>query len=660
MSPGACRALLLCSVATILVSHAAHAQGVPFGQNFRIELTAAPQRLPADGQSVARIQATVRTRDNQPAPDGTEVIFHTSVGHVSTTGVTGRTDSVSAQTQGGYAIVELTSEEPGTATVRASAGNAWTEVLVDFGGEAEESPVVHVEGGWVGYAQEFGFIEARTQKATRAKLTYKGLDVEADIIQLDISDLAVRADNVLFTQGDKELRGEDAYLELASLKGVVRRFGDEGIERVFFNGFTLAAQDQEWDIPPDAFRLSGAEPSIWQVCKRASLYPREKLVLRSAALYVDNQRILRYPPFWVVGFAGYRGTSNTSFLSLNTNGGLAVDFPFFLGVTDSASDAVRLQHGAPNAAVGARRGLSVAFEHSYERRSSDLEGSLVLHGIPRRDWGVSYVHSQRALGNGQASLSIQWPDHQNLFMDLNSYSLTRAGTLSTRASLDHTPSGGGWGYTLGTDFLGRSIPLGRAGTSVRFGTGLSYGASPFATGGAALTHRVSGFLSTPSWRAGTLSVTPSLSELFAWNTDGETQNSLRGELSLRQPLGSGSSVALRYTAEYASGSSPYLYQKGFNQQLSLNYSSFGSERWSTFLNATHDLTDRDLYAFASLSYRPWPKYRIGVLGSYYDFGAFSFDDLEVSLNRSIGDREIGIAWSKSDNRISLVFGTPWY
>jgi len=656
LSPGLRRGLLLIGLTTTLSGHAAHAQGVRSGQLYRVVLTAAPTRLPADGQSAARLTVQVRTLDDQPAPDGTEVYFSTDLGDVSTSGVVGRRESVVAQVAGGFATAELTSDVVGTATVRADCRGARDEAMVDFGGGGGESPTVRIEGGWVGYAQQEGFIEARSG----AKLSYRGLEVHAEVIQLSTADLVVRADAVALKRGEKQLEGEDVYLELGAMRGVLRRFGDEGVERVTFSATTLEPREEASEVPDGAFRLIEAEPSIWQVCRRASLYPREKLVLESAALYVDNQRILRYPPFWVIGFGGYSGSSNTSFLSVNTNGGLSVDFPFFFSVTDNSSDAVRLQHGSRYGSVAARQGFSLGLEHTYQSRGNDAEGSLVFDGLPRSQWGMAFSHSQRAFGAGQASFNVQWPNHEDLFMDLSGYSSFRAGSLSMRASMDRMQSASGWGYSAGVDYLANAVRLGHSGPALRLGTGLTYGASSFVSQGARLTQRTSASLSVPGWRLGGLQLTPSLAETFTWNTDRETINSLRGELALQQPLRGMGSVGLRYTAEYASGSSAYLYQKGFHHQLSLNFSAAGSDRWSTYLNTTYDLTDQDLYAFGQFSYRPWHKLRVGVLGTYYDYGGFAFDDLELSLSRRVGDREIGLAWTKSNERLSLVFGTSWY
>ena len=656
MTPGLGRWLLAFSLITALFGHGAHAQGVRSGQEYRVVLTAAPTHLPADGQSIARVTAQVRTWDGQDAPDGTEVYFTTDLGDLSTTGVVGRRETVAAVVSGGFSTVELSSDEAGTATVRADCRGSSDAVMVDFGGGGAESPVLRIEGGWVGYAQQDDFIEART----KASLTYRGLEVHAEVIQLSVQDLIVRADAVVLRRGDKQLEGEDAYLELGSMRGVLRRFGDEGVERVAFSATSLEPREEEAEVPEGAFRLIEAEPTIWQVCRRAALYPREKLVLQNASLYVNNQRILRYPPFWVVGFAGYTGSSNTSFVSVNTNGGLSVDFPFFFSVTDGTSDAVRVQHGARYSAGEARRGWSLGLEHSYQSRGSDAEGSLLFDGLPRSDWGVSFTHSQRVFGTGRASVSVLWPDHENLMMDVSAYQSSRVGSLSVRASVDRLQSVPGWGYATGADFLTRPVPLGRSGAALRFGSGVTYGATSLAATGATLTHHTSAYLSAPAWPLGGLRITPSLAETFSWNTNQETINSVRGELALRQPLGRTGSLGLRYTAEYASGWSSVLFDEGFHQQLSMNFSAAAGDRFDTYLNATYDLTDSNVYAYGHLGFRPWHKIRLGAVGTYYDYGDFAFDDLELSVTRQVGDRELGVAWTKSNQRLSLVFGTTWY
>ncbi len=646
-------ALLLVGV---LSSHA-RAQGVRMGQN-RIVVTANPSRLPADGQTVSRIRVEVRDLSNNPVPDGTEVVLSTDIGDLtSDTGA--KQNTMSVPTSGGFALANLTSQEPGSATVRAQYLDSRYQVLVEVVplGEAGRalSTVVHVRGGWVGYASDLGLIEARGP----AELRYRGLEITADSLQLEPMTLVVRAYGVKLKRNETTLEGEDVYLPLSSMKGVLRRFGDQGVEEVRFSAFTLKPSTAQDAIPDNAFRADPREARIWMVARSVALFPNEKIVLRNASLNVDGHKLLSYPPYWVVAFEGYQGASNSNFVSFGTTGGLAVDFPIFFSVTDTQTGAIKIQRGAVTGSVMARQGWSFALEQTYHFPAQEAEGSLTIAGLPRNDWGVVYQDQRKLFGGADSSLSIAWPDHHSLFSDLSIFKYGRGGNLGVQTHFDSQPEGGGLSYGLNADFLSSGTPLG-SGLSFRWGTGVEASRDSLIDDAFVFEHRVSTFLDFQGWRPSpATSIVPSVGNLFAWDTGGRLSNVSRAQLSLSQRLAQGVNLSTRYGVEYRAGSSRYDTldtHQGFDQQVSLNLSAFASRKWDASLNASYGITDSNLYAFGALNYRPWRRWRIGLISNYYRFDGTSFDDLEVSLNRTIWGREVGVYWSKADGRFSFQVG----
>ncbi|MBM3500091.1 MAG: hypothetical protein FJX74_15655, partial [Armatimonadetes bacterium] len=344
-------------------------QAIRFGGS-RVVITASPSRLPADGEAASRIRVEVRARDGSPVPDGTEVIVSTDLGDL-TTDAGSKQRSAAMRTSNGYLQVLLTSEEPGNATVRATYLDSRNQVTVQFTPPGEggrpESRVVHVSGGWVGYCTDLDLVEARGP----AELRYQGLTVEADTLQLNPRTLVVRADGVRLKRRDRELECEDTYLELASMRGGCRRFGDLGVEEVYYNAYTLQPSDVEQKIPEGAYRFDDREGRIWTVTRSLSLFPNEKIVMRNASLHVDQRRVMRYPPYWVIAFEGYTGSSNTQFLQFDSTGGLALDFPFFFSVTDTSTGALKIQRGASNGSFMARNGWSLALEFTNQSLEGD-------------------------------------------------------------------------------------------------------------------------------------------------------------------------------------------------------------------------------------------------------------------------------------------------
>jgi len=89
-------------------------------------LTRSRSSIPADGQSTANIEATVKTSANNPVPDGTLVEFTSTAGTV----FPGRVGTVD-----GIAKATLRSDTtPGAATVTATVGNLSADIVVTFVG----------------------------------------------------------------------------------------------------------------------------------------------------------------------------------------------------------------------------------------------------------------------------------------------------------------------------------------------------------------------------------------------------------------------------------------------------------------------------------------------------------------------------------------------
>jgi len=233
-----------------------------------------------------------------------------------------------------------------------------------------------------------------------------------------------------------------------------------------------------------------------------------------------------------------------------------------------------------------------------------------------------------------------------------------AGHLSVRTHADRTELTD-WSYGLNADFLSSAKPVGGA-ARFRWGTGIEAGHDAWSTESFVFEHRLSTYLDLNGWRpTGSLSIVPSINDVFSWDTAARRNNVARFQLALNQRLARGVNANLRYSLEHRAGETQYAYLRdnsGINQQVNLNLSAFGEQAWDAYVNANYGLTDQTLYGFGALNYRPWRWYRVGLVGTYYKFSDFSFNDVEVSFNRALGNREIGLRYSTTDDRISLQFG----
>jgi hypothetical protein len=313
-----------------LLSSVALAQA-PRLDGVRIELRPNPRVVPADGQTASTVRAELRDTENRPVPDGTTIVFRIEGGSLDAGGGQ-RRSAVTVTTSGGAATVWATSTTVGSATIYAEVvtGGGRNQVQIHFTEEGatavREARVVHVRGGWVGHAQELGMVEARTGARGPGQVVFGSVRIVADVVQVDTTTLVVKASDAIIQVGDKSIEALDLYYELMSGRGYVRRLGEEGVERLQFDCYTMQETAPEEPIAPEVFRLNQAEALTWAVARSVSIYPYQKIVLRNASIYVDGERLIKLPKYWLIAMPGYAGTTHSQMVSVNSAGELGVDF----------------------------------------------------------------------------------------------------------------------------------------------------------------------------------------------------------------------------------------------------------------------------------------------------------------------------------------------
>ncbi|MBI2061835.1 MAG: hypothetical protein HYT87_19010 [Nitrospirae bacterium] len=115
---------LLTAYGSLLTFTACPATDLPsLGAEASIQALADPEIVPADGSSISTITATIRRKGGEFALDGTEAVFATSIGQVSSTTV---------PTKGGRAITSVASLQTGRATVTIRSENLSTRLEITF------------------------------------------------------------------------------------------------------------------------------------------------------------------------------------------------------------------------------------------------------------------------------------------------------------------------------------------------------------------------------------------------------------------------------------------------------------------------------------------------------------------------------------------------
>ena len=198
--------------------------------------------------------------------------------------------------------------------------------------------------------------------------------------------------------------------------------------------------------------------------------------------------------------------------------------------------------------------------------------------------------------------------------------------------------------------VGRSRSLSyRVGTSV----GVQKGLLADGSSNAQLVTGLYTYLDCAAARLGPRTyLTPSLSNIYSWSSPSYQNNTSRAELRLDHAFSSCANLSLSYAAQRTSGD---LLTTGWDELVNLDAVYTSGQRWMLSGSASADLTDGGWYSYASWDYYLSPKWRLGLLGTWYQQQSETFNDQEVYVGTKIfQDREIGISWSRQTNRVSVA------
>ncbi len=640
------------SIAMLFCARPCGAQGGRLG-NYQISAVPNPRSVAADGKTAARIRIEVRDTNGQPAPDGTKVVVSTDIGYVGESEFD-RTKALTVETASGFAMVFAASDTPGLATIKISVGasrsnNVYLEFRPEGQAAGPELRVVQVDGAWVGYSVDLNIIEARDH----ASVEYGGMTVsEADIVQLDVSTMDLRAQPVTITRDEQKLAGEGLFFQFYSKRGALQQLTDAGLQQVSFDLYNLEARSLDWDLPSNAFSLLPVVGETWLVADRITVFAGEKIVLHNADIYVGSDKVMSLPPYWVLAMPGYTGASHSQILGVSSDGGLAVDLPFFYCVSDTRTGAVELRRGAPSGSVIAREGWGLGLREEY--RTQSAEGELVLAGLPYSDWGMEWRDTRDVFGGILGDFSVGWPDHRSFFADANLFGYNSSYRSNVRAYY-HRPNYGGTACGLFADWLTspRRLPTGNNNT---YRLGLSLGTYYASESDSELVfdNELYSKMDFGAWRLAPQTwLAFDVDDIYSWDTTGYDANSSQARLTLERGFGQNVTMFVDYFAEYGSGDA---YRQGWHEGLGLDaWASL--DRWDAYLRSNWDLTDDSTLASLDLSYYLSNRWRLVLFGTHYDFGDTTYDDVELGVGwKVLQGREIGLRWSREEGRLSVELG----
>ena len=412
----------------------------------------------ADGRSQIAVSAQV-FQDGRAAPDGTQIIFETTLGSFR--------ESV-VSTRNGWARATLVAGGvPGVARIKvtASVGDATGSTTeVEFVKSREELSVARetIEATSTGsliFANDTRIIEG-VAPDRGVSIRYRDLEIHADMVQLDLASFSLKAKKALVRQGRRTILYDSLSLDLAKHTGYgltnypttrpesinpipgglaftePNAEGDSGVARPRTR-FGMVELGRSGDRPlltplaEDPFEMadiSGSPSTIG--ARKVVVYARREVQFHRADVYVNNTRIMRMPLF-VVNLNGGSGSPlvTDDLLSVNDNQ-IALNYPHYLSLKPGMTSLLRFRMGERyGQGLTASRGAFLDYELKWSK-GDDMTGGFNYSGLGRSDWNATMSQFWRMDSQTSANLQVNSPGGNSVF---GSGSVTRA--LGTKYTL---------------------------------------------------------------------------------------------------------------------------------------------------------------------------------------------------------------------------------
>ncbi len=413
---------------------------VACAQSGTIQLESYPSMMVADGRSTLTVTAQVRDGAGNIVPDGTQVVFDSSLGSFR--------DKI-VNTSNGYArAILVAGSVAGTSRVRASAlrFNAAGEIDIELvssrdqlSSAQEYIEVVGSETLW--YSVQDRIIEA-TGANGGATLKYLNVEIRADDLQLQVQTYEVRARKAVIKIGNWQQEFETLYFRLNRKDG----FGTASItvpddlppadplglgwptstpaDRPMRSHFgIIEIKNRTVSIPatmPDVrlMRFQPINESVSMIsAKKAVAYPRKEVQFHKADVRMANERIMQVPLF--------RVSVNTATPVITeqwvnvSNNNFALNYPYYLSLKPGETSLLRMRYGANyGTGTGAGGGTFLDYELNWNR-GAFFDGGLVVGGIGRDDWGLGLRQTWSNRDSTMLSAQIDFPAHKSMFASAN-------------------------------------------------------------------------------------------------------------------------------------------------------------------------------------------------------------------------------------------------
>lgn len=637
-----------------------------------IEAQFFPDAVVADGVSRLAVTVTIRDRNGNLVPDGTQVLFEATLG--------GLTQSQVGTVQGIARTNLVAGTLPGTSIVTVSVlqfratGRYPVRFLRSRAELREANQTLDVVGPKrLTFSPNSALIRV-DGPGRKAVVRYGDLTVSADDLQINTSTLEVRArEATLIGLGEElDFRSLQFNLKQRTGLGVLRvmewRTVIEPTPPVPKVSRSLEQRLRFVQIAPGepmkpiagpfnnpAFELQDIYADTTLVyARRATVVLGRETLLQDAVVDVNGTRVLSVPKFRV-GQQLQSEVITDEFVQVSNNQ-LALNFPYYLQLGAGDDAALRFRYGNRfSRGVGGGGGIFLDFEKNWNG-TEESRGGLALRGVGRDDWVLNARQIQRISPTMRASFQVDLNRLDSLFgnmfveQSLNRWLLTYSGSTNRtlrKGSFDSSEQN--INLTQRAQRLG-SLPL-----SVT--TGVSYNSRTSKSQGVRRRTEYAAadlFFTFDSVRLSqsVLSTSGRVSRIDGHNVRNGWTSSLSSSLS--GTLGTGVFASLNYDFSDDAFSASLLGRHRLSSNLTYDV---GNAYLSVFASRSLDQSRYSIQSDAS--YRLGQLWRLGGVYTVEGFAGSSFSDSSAVVAYRIGFREIGLSYSLRTRRLGFeLLGTP--
>ncbi len=617
-----------------------------------ISLRSTRDVLLADGKQSTDLIAEVRD-GARPVPNNTAVQFQTTAGTLS---------QGEAQTLGGVARIRLTSAPiPGIAHVTAfspGGGNATLDfVFTNDPAETYEgnSYMTASANSYLAYSVTDRVIDAQGTEGG-SHLTYRNLSLAADRYQLQCDTSVVRAyGNITLKRAGQTLHASRLYYNLASATGYAVTELKGHLQTAAISGETLHLEPYTAPLLSSTFVFPELQVKLIVTSKGITYFPGDRLQFRHAKFFQDQVQVLSLN-FYELALHSTELFSD-QFLSFGTSG-LGLQVPFYYDLSPKSTGILTLRHQQPvgRGYASTSPGWSLDMIQAYNSEGGHrYQGSFGFTGLTRGDWGFRWSHNQEFNKVTQGNFYVDFPNHDSMITSANIAQQLRKMQWGVNVSSGQTLYGPS-ATSQNADVYTQTLPHPLAGShtfqytlGTTFSASQTHGADALLTNTRVIQEGIN--LRTYSLpfhldKRTTLSDSFSIGQI--WSSGGVSGPAALATLSLDRTLSGGSSMNITYDFVSQPGA---IYLAGGKHRISINYGLASGKRFQANIFGSAFLDSPEASALADFVYRLDSQWRLLSAVTLQRYGGTSYKDMEFTIGRRIGARELDLTYSTLYKRI---------